>query len=309
MKKIGKIVLIIVAAAAVIGIISSFTDDDESSQTVAASTDIMISYVDTELGVIDKPEGSGFVQLEDFSDISSAEYDIVSDNTNVATVKFDSDDSSSTLYFTVTAIGEGDTQIYARAKDGSKESNKITVNVVSAIDPKEGFASLENGSLYDAMNTVKESGYTATYVHADSGLDYTENIAAFTEDELKNKWAVVDIVTADKDDKTVTISINTKENIAENEERAQMAEVLSEKLNSVTAWQAVKAYGEKQYIYGFDLHYILGVLAEEAEDENTWYLKAEVTITNEYNAEVEMTCEARVTGTDANPKVIDFSVY
>ena len=34
-------------------IISSFTDDDESSQTVAASTDIMISYVDTELGVID----------------------------------------------------------------------------------------------------------------------------------------------------------------------------------------------------------------------------------------------------------------
>ena len=68
-------------------------------------------------------------------------------------------------------------------------------------------------------------------------------------------------------------------------------------------------YGQSQYIYGFDLHTILGVLAEEAEDKNTWYLKAEVTITNEYNAEVEMTCEARVTGTDANPKVIDFSVY
>lgn len=309
MKKIGKIVLIIVAAAAVIGIISSFTDDDESSQTASTSMDITISYTDTELGVIDKPEGSGFVQLEDFSGISSAEYEIVSSNPDVATVQFNSNDTLTSLWFTVTAVGEGNTQIYARSKDGSKESNKITVNVVSAIDPKEGFASLKNGSLYDAIDTVKESGYTATYVHADSGLDYTENIGAFTEDELKNKWVIVDIITADKDDKTVTISINTKDNISENEEQSKMAETLSEKLNYITAWQAVKAYGEKQYIYGFDLHYIAGVLAQEAEDEDTWFLKAEVTITNEYNAEADMTCEARVTGTDANPQVIDFSVY
>ena len=48
---------------------------------------------------------------------------------------------------------------------------------------------------------------------------------------------------------------------------------------------------------------------EEAYDENTWFLKAEYTSTNESGAEVDGTCEAKVTGTTDSPEVIEFTVY
>ena len=84
---------------------------------------------------------------------------------------------------------------------------------------------------------------------------------------------------------------------------------LSKKLDNVSAWVAAEEYGQAEYPYGFDLHSALGVVAEEAVDENTWYLKASCDVTNEYGAEKKMTCEAHVTGTSKSPKVISFVVY
>ena len=80
-------------------------------------------------------------------------------------------------------------------------------------------------------------------------------------------------------------------------------------MDSVSAWVAAEEYGQAEYPYGFDLHSALGVVAEEAVDENTWYLKASCDVTNEYGAEKKMTCEAHVTGTNENPKVTSFVVY
>ena len=50
-------------------------------------------------------------------------------------------------------------------------------------------------------------------------------------------------------------------------------------------------------------------LEESAKNSNTWFLQATCTVTNEYGAELDGYCEAKVTGNKDNPKVKDFKVY
>lgn len=59
-------------------------------------------------------------------------------------------------------------------------------------------------------------------------------------------------------------------------------------------------------MYGksFDLNYLTGKIDASANDENTWFLKAECSIDG-----TKKTCEAKVTGTTSNAEVISFDVY
>ena len=116
-----------------------------------------------------------------------------------------------------------------------------------------------------------------------------------------------DIIDTDK--KTVTLKINTQDNIDADTKAKETEAALSSKLSAGYAWTAAADYGKAEYPYGFKLHYMAGQLAQEAVDEDTWYLKATCTVTNEYNATREMECEAKVTGTDSNPEVIEFDVH
>lgn len=86
-------------------------------------------------------------------------------------------------------------------------------------------------------------------------------------------------------------------------------EILSDKLDTVTAWAVVKMQGEAQFPYGFKLHRVTGTLAEEAVDEDTWFLKCKCDVTNEYGATASGVCEAKVTGTSKKPVVSEFNVY
>lgn len=167
---------------------------------------------------------------------------------------------------------------------------------------------LVNMTLTDAINTLTELGYTATYLHADSGLDFTDELSAYTPEEL-TKWIVLSADVIDIKNKIVQLTINTYENIAANESAQAVQNTLIAKLEPNSAWEAVEAYGETQYPYGFELHWMMGQLAEEAKDENTWFLKATATITNEYGAELETVCEADVKGTTVSPEVTNFYVY
>jgi|GEM_PF-3559434 len=85
---------------------------------------------------------------------------------------------------------------------------------------------------------------------------------------------------------------------------------LNAKLSLDSAWEAAAAYGKREYPAGFKLHYIIGKLAEEPLDEDTWFLKAECTVTNEYGTKLKgLVCEIKVTGTTDNPTVTHFRVY
>ena len=81
------------------------------------------------------------------------------------------------------------------------------------------------------------------------------------------------------------------------------------KLGSTKAVRAMEKYGKSAYPYGFKMHKFLGEIAREPKDEDTWFLKYEVTVTNEYGAKRDTVAEAYVTGTDDNPQVTYFLVY
>lgn len=184
-------------------------------------------------------------------------------------------------------------------------SEKTTVTTTNQNVDK--IVALVNHPLSDALNTIDSLGYTAKYTNAQSNYDFTETITAFDETELA-KWVIVECVNIDTAAKKVEFSINTKDNIQENEENEQIEKALSEKLSSSNAWNAATAYGKQLYPYGFKVKSFDG-FTEKAKDENTWFLKGTAEITNEYNAKMKIEFEAYVTGTNENPEVIEFNEY
>lgn len=152
-----------------------------------------------------------------------------------------------------------------------------------------------NKPLVDFMKKVDELGYTATYYN--QGVDYTEILGFYTEEDCES--FLIGSIDENPAKKTVVVDLLLK-TTAENEEAES---VLSDKLETGSAWVAVENYGED--LYGdFELHYFFGKIEEYAEDADTWFLKAECTVYG-----TEMICEAKVTGTSNNPEVIYFIVY
>lgn len=198
-----------------------------------------------------------------------------------------------------------------------KSSSKVYLTVTNPADQeiervKNYLDGMEQPNAQKAYKKLQKLGYTVQFEHSVTGEDYTELvIESFGEDEaLRATWLVTDYDNLNTTDKTVTLLVNTKQNIKQIEKQQAMQEALEEKLDANDAWEAAEKYGQQQYPYGFDLHSTLDKIAEEPYSKDTWYLKATCDVTNAYDAEMKgLTCEARVTGTNSNPKVVYFEVY
>lgn len=151
--------------------------------------------------------------------------------------------------------------------------------------------------LQGLIDKLAELGYTGSYF-AD-GVDFTSFIGDMAADYS------VESIDIDEGGKTATVNLILTSDL----QSQAKAEALKEKLSPSNCWVAAENYGEEMYPYGFELHYFIGKIAEEPYDDNTWFLKAECTVTNEYNAEYEGTCEVKVTGTTDAPQVTEFTVY
>lgn len=202
------------------------------------------------------------------------------------------------------------------AGEEASENDTIVLRVENIIEKEqeeikkeeEEISALAGGKMADAMSVLSNLGYTVVYEHERTGLDFAGEVGSWGEDEL-SKWVVTGVDNIDSKEKTVTVRINTQENIDAQIAEENKRKALEEKLPVEYAWQAVEQYGETQYPYGFDLHWMIGKLAEEADDENTWFLKAECKVKNAYGATMQGNCEAQVTGTQDNPQVTYFMVY
>ncbi len=150
--------------------------------------------------------------------------------------------------------------------------------------------------LSDFMKQVEKLGYTATYFN--QGYDYTEILSFYTEEDCES--LIIEYVDEDPNKKIVYVNILPKENY----ELKQQEVALEEKLTAISSWMAAEKYGKYYYGESFELHYFLGKIAEDAEDENTWFLKAECTV-----GDYKRVCEAYVTGTTDNPEVISFDIH
>lgn len=173
--------------------------------------------------------------------------------------------------------------------------------------------SLKGGSYMNAYEKLSEMGYKISWIHSTSNQDFTETVEASIKNpdpEWDLPWIIIDYKSLNKENKTITLLINTQENLDSLAAADAIEKALSEKLDVSYAWTAVKNYGDNEFPYGFKLHNWVGVLAETAEDENTWFLKATCDVTNAFGATAkDMICEARVIGTTDNPQVIHFLVY
>lgn len=170
-------------------------------------------------------------------------------------------------------------------------------------------ASLANAPLSEAVSIFATTGYTPNYLHSVTKMDFNGEVASMNEDYMA-QWVVTGIENINNSEKTADVYIDTYENInrlsAEKDQRA----ALEKKLSPDAAMTAIEYYGEDAYPYGFKLHWIAQSYAEEAEDENTWFFKVGCEIKNAYGTWLkELTCEAKVSGTTDNPKVISFNVY
>lgn len=321
-KKIIGIVAAVVVIGIIIAIFSGNSEKTDDEKLVAIeSIEIQENYKDISIKADSLLSKEGYVSatIKRNSDLPFDELnnfiEFFIEDTNIATVKSITFDETTefqltnTLSCVIEGVDNGTTIGYFQSKDGKVKSEQITISVSGMTNENEKakFDSLVNSSLKNAINLTKELGYTAKYTNAQSNYDFTETITAFDETELE-KWIIVECVTIDTAAKKVEFSINTKENIQENENNEQIEKALSEKLSSQNAWNAVIAYGNEAYPYGFKVTYSNG-FTEKAKDENTWFLKARAKITNGYNAKREIEFEAYVTGTNDNPEVIEFTEY
>lgn len=199
----------------------------------------------------------------------------------------------------LTACGSsGDTDKTA-SSDAKQQTSQISENTKQESDntvelssDEEALAALTGTPLSDAMAKISDLGYKATY-YAD-GVDFTEFI-----DDVKDDYTTGDIK-VNTADKTVDVTLELTSNL----QLKDAEKALSEKLSVGAAWGAAEKYGKAQYGHSFDLNYLTGKIAATAEDENTWYLKAECKANGK-----DATCEAKVSGTTGSPEIVSFDVY
>lgn len=94
------------------------------------------------------------------------------------------------------------------------------------------------------------------------------------------------------------------------EEDENIAKWGEDYLKADAAIAAMEMYGKEMYPYGFKLHTVMGKLAEEHEEDGSWFFKFTCDVTNEYGETLkDLNCEAQIAGTDSNPVVTYFEVY
>lgn len=183
---------------------------------------------------------------------------------------------------------------------GGGERPEEDVNKVELSEEDKALESLaiNRGMLYtEAKSIIEKNGYKASYIYG--GEDWGEVLNLYPEEELA-EYLVRGIEDIDPEDKTITVELDTKTNVA----YAEAEQALNEKLNQTSALIAVKEYGQRQYGDDFDLHYMMGLNDASAKDENTWSFKIEAELDDE-----NKTVDAEVTGTTDSPEVISFDMY
>lgn len=183
---------------------------------------------------------------------------------------------------------------------GGGERPEEDVNKVELSEEDKALESLaiNRGMLYtEAKSIIEKNGYKASYIYG--GEDWGEVLDLYPEEELA-EYLVRGIEDIDPEDKTITVELDTKTNVA----YAEAEQALNEKLNQTSALIAVKEYGQRQYGDDFDLHYMMGLNDASAKDENTWSFKIEAELEDE-----NKTVDAEVTGTTDSPEVISFDMY
>lgn len=179
-------------------------------------------------------------------------------------------------------------------------AEKSSVLKVEPAD-KQKLEKLVGKTVYKAKKTVKSLKYKVKYYYDSPKLkqDYTNYVGYTSKKDLKLMFVTkVENINANK--RTADIYINDKNP----SKKAKKKNSLSWE----TVCSTVELYGKNKYP-GFSLNYFTGLIANQEYDDGSYMIKANCTIKNAYGIKQKSVCEAKVAGTDKNPKVTYFFVY
>lgn len=185
-------------------------------------------------------------------------------------------------------------------------------------------------SSYD-FDVTDKSGMDLSIIVAHQGDDYiieSQSIAPGSEFDLYDDDFSLTLIASNPEQDAAAAEAEEKkvekeeEKAAEEAERQETAKVSAEEeaeniakwgedyLKADAAIAAMEMYGEEMYPYGFKLHTVMGKLAEEHEEDGSWFFKFTCDVTNEFGETLkDLNCEAQIAGTDSNPVVTYFEVY
>ncbi|WNF35102.1 hypothetical protein RJD24_11510 [Bacillaceae bacterium IKA-2] len=202
------------------------------------------------------------------------------------------------------------------AKEEEREKREVDKLVKEKERENEVIKSIYDDAVgelaYDIFKDLDKEGFEAEFIHATSRQDFT-TVVQFESDsedeETYIPWVITELNSFDSDEKYASFYINTEENMDADTKNLKNEKKLTDKLSPSFAWGAVSMYGKHEFPYGFKLK-VSKMLAEEAIDEKTWFLKTNCHIKNSSGVWNENAiCEAEVTGTNEAPNVISFNVY
>lgn len=149
----------------------------------------------------------------------------------------------------------------------------------------------------DVVKNFEEAGFTNIITKEKYITEYSGN-ESYNVSSIKINDSYIDLHTGyNKNDEVMIEYYVITETGASNKE-----------LTLSYAKTAFENYGEKIYKYGFKCHWIVGLINAEQLEDGSWFLKVEITIENAYGNKYKAVAEAKVSGTNNNPKVKDFYV-
>ncbi len=194
-----------------------------------------------------------------------------------------------------------ETEADKATKQATSQSNKI----------KQLAEELKGKPAKDAIEQLKKENLLGE-IYLKHGAETDDNAQRIIDDSAAGiEWIVTATTPHTILSETIDLTVDTKSNVEEDSAKKTQADNLTKKLTTSAALAACRAYGKQQYPYGFKTHDIAGVIQDfTPSDDNTWFYKATVDVTNEYGATAKgLNYECYVTGTTENPQVSGFNVY
>lgn len=164
---------------------------------------------------------------------------------------------------------------------------------------------------YAVFKDLEKENFDTKFIHAVTKEDFTISLQSTSpeDEEWYMPWIITELDSFNADEKHASFYINTNENLAREAANQTIKEKLTVRLTPSIAWGTAETYGKDEHPNGFKLKIYNGILAETAQDENTWFLKANCEIKNNFGQWEKYVCEAEVSGTNDNPIVNYFLAY
>lgn len=189
--------------------------------------------------------------------------------------------------------------------------NEETKNKAKTDKLNQVINEIKGKNAVQAMNTLEKEHMSGT-VTAKNGTNEGNLQQRIRDDDANGiEWDVTDATPHLDNGGSIDITVDTKANIDAAIAQQAQADKLEQKLSQASTLAACRQYGNRLYPAGFKMHNLIGVLQPLTPvDDDTWSYKVTVDVTNMYGVKMkDLTCECKVTGTTANPQVVEFNVH